>query len=83
MTEQDIQKQNRKHKIMRMVMIAEMVIVAIIFNVVIWCGSTLPQGEVVIFSVFSVLITIVCIYFVLKNYKVVKTDKQKTSIKSY
>lgn len=42
MTEQDIQKQNRKHKIMRMVMIAEMVIVAIIFNVVIWCGSTLP-----------------------------------------
>ncbi|MCI6906954.1 MAG: hypothetical protein PUC74_05790 [Succinatimonas sp.] len=75
MTEQDIQKQNRKHKIMRMVMIAEMVIVAIIFNVVIWCGSTLPQGEVVIFSVFSVLITIVCIYFVLKNYKVVKTDK--------
>ena len=73
MTEQDIQ--NRKHKIMRMVMIAEMVIVAIIFNVVIWCGSTLPQGEVVIFSVFSVLITIVCIYFVLKNYKVVKTDK--------
>ena len=58
-----------------MVMIAEMVIVAIIFNVVIWCGSTLPQGEVVIFSVFSVLITIVCIYFVLKNYKVVKTDK--------
>ena len=75
MTEQDIQKQNRKHKIMRMVMIAEMVIVAIISNVVIWCGSTLPQGEVVIFSVFSVLITIVCIYFVLKNYKVVKTDK--------
>lgn len=75
MTEQDIQKQNRKHKIMRMVMIAEMVIVAIIFNVVIWCGSALPQGEVVIFSVFSVLITIVCIYFVLKNYKVVKTDK--------
>ena len=75
MTEQDIQKQNRKHKIMRMVMIAEMVIVAIIFNVVIWCGSTLPQGEVVIFSVFSVLITIVWIYFVLKNYKVVKTDK--------
>ena len=75
MTEQDIQKQNRKHKLMRMVMIAEMVIVAIIFNVVIWCGSTLPQGEVVIFSVFSVLITIVCIYFVLKNYKVVKTDK--------
>ena len=75
MTEQAIQKQNRKHKIMRMVMIAEMVIVAIIFNVVIWCGSTLPQGEVVIFSVFSVLITIVCIYFVLKNYKVVKTDK--------
>ena len=75
MTEQDIQKQNRKHKIMRMVMIADMVIVAIIFNVVIWCGSTLPQGEVVIFSVFSVLITIVCIYFVLKNYKVVKTDK--------
>ena len=75
MTEQDIQKHNRKHKIMRMVMIAEMVIVAIIFNVVIWCGSTLPQGEVVIFSVFSVLITIVCIYFVLKNYKVVKTDK--------
>ena len=75
MTEQDIQKQNRKHKIMRMVMIAEMVIVAIIFNVVIWCGSTLTQGEVVIFSVFSVLITIVCIYFVLKNYKVVKTDK--------
>ena len=75
MTEQDIQKQNRKHKIIRMVMIAEMVIVAIIFNVVIWCGSTLPQGEVVIFSVFSVLITIVCIYFVLKNYKVVKTDK--------
>lgn len=75
MTEQDIQKQNRKHKITRMVMIAEMVIVAIIFNVVIWCGSTLPQGEVVIFSVFSVLITIVCIYFVLKNYKVVKTDK--------
>ena len=75
MTEQDIQKQNRKHKIMRMVMIAEMVIVAIIFNVVILCGSTLPQGEVVIFSVFSVLITIVCIYFVLKNYKVVKTDK--------
>ena len=75
MTEQDIQKQNRKHQIMRMVMIAEMVIVAIIFNVVIWCGSTLPQGEVVIFSVFSVLITIVCIYFVLKNYKVVKTDK--------
>ena len=75
MTEQDIRKQNRKHKIMRMVMIAEMVIVAIIFNVVIWCGSTLPQGEVVIFSVFSVLITIVCIYFVLKNYKVVKTDK--------
>ena len=75
MTEQDIQKQNRKHKILRMVMIAEMVIVAIIFNVVIWCGSTLPQGEVVIFSVFSVLITIVCIYFVLKNYKVVKTDK--------
>ena len=75
MTEQDIQKQNRKHKIMRMVMIAEMVIVAIIFNVVIWCCSTLPQGEVVIFSVFSVLITIVCIYFVLKNYKVVKTDK--------
>ena len=75
MTEQDLKKQNRKHKIMRMVMIAEMVIVAIIFNVVIWCGSTLPQGEVVIFSVFSVLITIVCIYFVLKNYKVVKTDK--------
>ena len=75
MTEQDIQKQNRKHKIMRMVMIAEMIIVAIIFNVVIWCGSTLPQGEVVIFSLFSVLITIVCIYFVLKNYKVVKTDK--------
>ena len=75
MTEQDIQKQNRKHKIMRMVMIAEMVIVAIIFHAVIWCRSTRPQGEVVIFSVFSVLITIVCIYFVLKNYKVVKTDK--------